>query len=380
MKILFYFKSYIIFLLSCIFSMQSFGKQIGSKVFFSKPIVINSEQNKISVLENKKERSIKQNYPNLSINISDNQFSIIADPYTKFSGRILSVNTYLTEDNRILCDFTALNYDQESISSKTEFEIKDSSHVKFTSYILSGKRKEKELLKFIYYIETTTLLKSFNSIFPEINSATFVRLKKGLSFKDSKRNKILYSGLRESSINLRKDESFWSLNVDVENEGNILSSQITRAHYNYESDFDYNTTETYYFIPKQEQWTFVIKNDDLDSYYYLMNISELTTIYEFEDILVPEIRKSNNNSTNPLALRFTDEELKSMAIIKVDRPVDLDILSKEINVDRRLLGKWNFDYFQSIDAFNSGTTKQFLIRIPKEKLELFLEKKSVIVK
>lgn len=83
---------------------------------------------------------------------------------------------------------------------------------------------------------------------------------------------------------------------------------------------------------------------------------------------------------NPLMLRFTEEELKGMAIVKLTQPIDLDVLAITIEEDRRKMGKWNFDYFESLESFNKGETKQFLIRIPKDKLDVFLEKKSFIEK
>ncbi|OJV52009.1 MAG: hypothetical protein BGO31_10105 [Bacteroidetes bacterium 43-16] len=83
---------------------------------------------------------------------------------------------------------------------------------------------------------------------------------------------------------------------------------------------------------------------------------------------------------NPLLLRFSEDELKGMAIVKVSTPIDLDVLAMTLEEDRRKIGRWNFDYFQSLDAFKSGTSKQFLVRIPKDKLELFLEKKGFIEK
>lgn len=81
---------------------------------------------------------------------------------------------------------------------------------------------------------------------------------------------------------------------------------------------------------------------------------------------------------NPLSLRFSDEEIKSMAILRLNNPVDLDVLASALELDRRMVGKWNFDYFKSLDAFKEGSSKQFLVRIPKDKLETFLEKKKEI--
>lgn len=81
---------------------------------------------------------------------------------------------------------------------------------------------------------------------------------------------------------------------------------------------------------------------------------------------------------NPLLLRFSEEELQNMAIVKMDKPVDLDVLAYTLNEERRKIGRWNFDYYTSLEAYKAGEIKHFLIRIPKDKLELFLEKKSSI--
>jgi membrane-bound lytic murein transglycosylase D len=89
---------------------------------------------------------------------------------------------------------------------------------------------------------------------------------------------------------------------------------------------------------------------------------------------------SSEKPKNPLSLRFSDEEIKSMAILRLNNPIDLDVLASALEIDRRMVGKWNFDYFKSLDAFKDGSSKQFLVRIPKDKLETFLEKKNEIEK
>lgn len=74
--------------------------------------------------------------------------------------------------------------------------------------------------------------------------------------------------------------------------------------------------------------------------------------------------------------RFSTEELKQMAIIRITEPIYLDLLSSELQMDLKTLRHWNFDY----EDFEFGTfnTEVYNLRIPKEKLKDFLTKKEVL--
>lgn len=75
---------------------------------------------------------------------------------------------------------------------------------------------------------------------------------------------------------------------------------------------------------------------------------------------------------------FTDEELKSMAIVRISEPVSIDFLAQELAIDNKLLNKWNEDY----DLFLYGTyeTEYYSLRIPKDKLDGFVDKKDHIMR
>lgn len=94
------------------------------------------------------------------------------------------------------------------------------------------------------------------------------------------------------------------------------------------------------------------------------------------DYYIENNKKSE--SKNPLTHRFSEEELKDMSIIKVTSPINLNHLASELNEDIKKISRWNYDYDQSLTRYKDGTSKFILIRIPKEKLELFLEKKAII--
>ncbi|MFT4061547.1 MAG: lytic transglycosylase domain-containing protein [Edaphocola sp.] len=75
---------------------------------------------------------------------------------------------------------------------------------------------------------------------------------------------------------------------------------------------------------------------------------------------------------NPLLSKFTETEIKSMAIIRIKAPLDLEVVAQTLNTDRRQLGKWNYDYFDYLETYKTGNVYNF--RLPKDKLDMFLEK------
>lgn len=84
---------------------------------------------------------------------------------------------------------------------------------------------------------------------------------------------------------------------------------------------------------------------------------------------------------NTIQFKFPEEELKQMAIVRISKPLDLDILAQTISCDRKTLGRWNFDYTTYLYDFAEGiTTEPFKLRIPKDKLDTYLENKDIIEK
>ncbi len=80
----------------------------------------------------------------------------------------------------------------------------------------------------------------------------------------------------------------------------------------------------------------------------------------------------------PAKPRFTDDELRTMAIVRLNEPVNLDLLGDELSIDKKLLRTWNSD----IDLYIYGVATEdfYSLRIPKDKLEGFIEKKSLIMR
>lgn len=80
----------------------------------------------------------------------------------------------------------------------------------------------------------------------------------------------------------------------------------------------------------------------------------------------------------PQKPQFTDEELKSMAIVRISQPISMELLCQELGIDRKIFDRWNEDY----DMFEYETypSEYYSLRIPKNKLDKFIEKKEYLGK
>ncbi len=75
---------------------------------------------------------------------------------------------------------------------------------------------------------------------------------------------------------------------------------------------------------------------------------------------------------------FTDDELKNMSIIKVDQPIAFEVIAMELGIEKKLLYRWNPDYDQFI--YKTYPTPYYKVRFPKDKVDIFLQKKESLVK
>ncbi len=75
---------------------------------------------------------------------------------------------------------------------------------------------------------------------------------------------------------------------------------------------------------------------------------------------------------------YTDEELRSMAIVRIGEPVSLDLLAQDLKIERRLLEKWNPDY--ELFELSTYNAEYYSLRIPKEKLDNFIERKEFLTR
>jgi membrane-bound lytic murein transglycosylase D len=76
--------------------------------------------------------------------------------------------------------------------------------------------------------------------------------------------------------------------------------------------------------------------------------------------------------------QFTKEELENMAIVRIKEPLSLELLVSELGIDKKLFNKWNSDY--DLFVYNTYEEDFYRLRIPKDKLEGFIEKKEFLEK
>ena len=77
-------------------------------------------------------------------------------------------------------------------------------------------------------------------------------------------------------------------------------------------------------------------------------------------------------------ITFTEAELKNMAIITLIEPLSIEVIEQELQIDRHLLNKWNPDY--ELFVLDLYPDKEYKFRMPKDKIDVYVEKRSIINK
>ena len=87
---------------------------------------------------------------------------------------------------------------------------------------------------------------------------------------------------------------------------------------------------------------------------------------------------SLKDAVAPPKPQFAKEELERMAIVRINEPVVLELMADELGMDKKELRKWNADY----DLFADGNWNEdfYRLRIPKDKLDGFVEKKDLLMR
>jgi membrane-bound lytic murein transglycosylase D len=74
--------------------------------------------------------------------------------------------------------------------------------------------------------------------------------------------------------------------------------------------------------------------------------------------------------------QFTDEELKNMIMVRIKEPIHFGLMQQELGIDKHMMARWNNDYDQFI--YKKYPTPYYNLRVPKDKLDLFLSKKDML--
>ncbi|MBL7718704.1 MAG: transglycosylase SLT domain-containing protein [Flavipsychrobacter sp.] len=93
-------------------------------------------------------------------------------------------------------------------------------------------------------------------------------------------------------------------------------------------------------------------------------------------------KKGTANQQTPIVPQkpvFTKEELQNMAIVRISKPLSFEIVADELGIDKKqILDKWNPDY--ELFIYNTYPTDYYSLRIPKENLDQFIQKKETMEK
>jgi membrane-bound lytic murein transglycosylase D len=80
----------------------------------------------------------------------------------------------------------------------------------------------------------------------------------------------------------------------------------------------------------------------------------------------------------PAKPQFTREELEQMAIVRMNEPLNAELLYTELGMSKDQFEKWNPDY--ELFALDTYSEDFYRLRIPKDKLDNFIEKKDFLSK
>lgn len=96
-----------------------------------------------------------------------------------------------------------------------------------------------------------------------------------------------------------------------------------------------------------------------------------------DDYVFENERVANGKPAGPPKPVFSPEELARMVIVRIKDPIDLDMLCVALAVDKRTMSRWNPDY--DLFVYSTYSEDYYSLRIPKDKLENFIEQKTALV-
>jgi len=161
----------------------------------------------------------------------------------------------------------------------------------------------------------------------------------------------------------------------------IVSQKITRPN-----GSSWGTTKTTYYVENIGYYMTKIGNQVLE---ILDSVSYDNSVETSKSYILESITHENYNIDKPVGANtskqvsakksaFTDEELRDMSIVRISEPLNMDLISTELGIDKKLLTRWNPDY--DLFVCNTYPTPYYSLRIPKNKVDAFLSKKDFLAK
>jgi membrane-bound lytic murein transglycosylase D len=133
------------------------------------------------------------------------------------------------------------------------------------------------------------------------------------------------------------------------------------------------------YLPRETQGhvlAFIATATIFENLSKFIGLGQIPVDVKFDDQgrVIAEVTKDKT----PSKPKFTEQELKNMAIVFLKEPLSLELMSQELSIDLKLLNRWNNDY--ELFEYNTYPSDTYKLRIPKDKLEVFLQKKEFLAK
>jgi len=172
----------------------------------------------------------------------------------------------------------------------------------------------------------------------------------------------------------------WLLVIAAYNSGPI---PVERA---IERTGSHNFWDIKQYLPRETQGhvlAFIATASIFENLSKFINLGTIPVDFKFgkEEDTPPIVKDATGKPAAPVMVKkspYSDEEIKTMCMARITEPLDLEIVALEIGVDKKLLQRWNVDY--EMFVYNTYPTPFYNLRIPKDKLEVFLKKKEAITK
>lgn len=136
------------------------------------------------------------------------------------------------------------------------------------------------------------------------------------------------------------------------------------------------------YLPKETQghvMAFIATASIFENMSKFIGLGGIPETETFEDpSVVPATVADIKPVVAPKKSLFSEEDLKNMAIVRITTPLHLDVVALDLGIDRKLLDKWNPDYTQF--ETKKIPAEYYSLRIPKDKLDSFIEKKENLSK
>lgn len=255
----------------------------------------------------------------------------------------------------------------------TTIETTDTSteHFLAKTFILDGDKNRVKCLEFTF--PSKMLAKPSREI--ALDGDIDVNYVKAKVEGSGSKGKVLHDDYLQSNIKIYSKDNEIYFDISIENWLTEKSNRVSEIFV----EWDNETREEKIVLIAgigTRKYTLVVNRSRLDEFGVIFNDEVTKSQSTYFRLSGAEVNNKAQNALgkNPILKAFGEDELKKMAMVRIKTPIDLDLMANTLGIDRRQLGRWNYDYYDFCDTYKPGAT--YNLRIPREKLNDFIEKKD----